>query len=406
MRSWLVFPALVVALLACDADRESGSESAPMSERESWLGPFLSAHWELPVAPQGPPPPGFSQPEASLDPAVCGSCHPVQFAEWRTSLHAAAFSPGFGGQLIEGDLAHPAEVRNCQTCHAPLAEQQPWDLALDPSAVFDQDLRVQGIVCASCHVRAHRRLGPPRREDLPALVEPVPHGGFEERGEYLESRFCGPCHQFFDDAGPSGKSLENTLFEWSESPQAAAGRHCQDCHMPGRAHLWRGIHDPEMVRSGVDSDLLLVEAPAGTVAAVLVVANRDVGHAFPTYVTPRVLLAVYQVDDSGAEIAGSWVEATIGREVDLRVGRERFDTRVLPGESAKLEYAKPRAAGSVALVGRVTVDPDFHYRGVFASLLTLYRDEAARERIAEALRRISDSAYVLSEIRLDLADSS
>ena len=172
--------------------------------------------------------------------------------------------------------------------------------------------------------------------------------------------------------------------------------------MPDRRHLWRGIHDPEMVRQGVAVDLVLEPGTPGPVRAALVVANRDVGHGFPTYVTPRVFLAVYQVDASGQELADTRMEATIGREVDLATGIERFDTRVLPGRSVKLEYALPRAARGVALVGTVDIDPDFHYRRVFATLAQSYRGAEPLARMAEALRRISDSRYRLSEIRREL----
>ena len=400
MRRLLFYTLSALAVLpACGQEHAS---RVPLSERAQLLGPFLAEHWSLPVAPQGPAPKNFSEAEASLEPAACGACHPEQYAQWQTSFHAAAFSPGFAGQLIEGDLSDPFQLRSCQTCHTPLAEQQPYDAMLQPSSHFEPELRSQGIVCAACHVRAHRRLGPPRRAELAPLVEPVPHGGFEERSEYLESRFCAECHQFFDDAGINGKPLENTFAEWQQSPQAAAGRQCQDCHMPERAHLWRGIHDADMVRSAVDVELVPIDLTGAQLQAALVVANRDVGHAFPTYVTPRVFLAVYQVDAAGAELANTRIDGVIARDVDLAQGIERSDTRVLPGESVKLDYGLPRAPQSVALIGQVRVDPDFHYRGVFASLATTYTTPEARRLISEALTRVADSAYILSEIRVDL----
>ena len=374
-----------------------GAASGPL-DREAELGPFLSRHWRLPVPSQGPPPEGLSDAETSLDPATCGACHPLQYAQWRTSLHAGAYSPGFAGQLIEGDLAEPFQLRSCQTCHAPLEEQQPYGATLAPNPGYDPALRAGGIVCAACHVRAHRHFGPPRRDGLPPLPDPLPHGGFSERGEYLESRFCAECHQFFGDAGVNGKPIENTYAEWRRSPQAAAGRHCQDCHMPDRAHLWRGIHDPETVRSAVDVELLAVDLDGETLRASLVLRNRDVGHAFPTYVTPRVFLSIYQTDAAGREIADSRTEGTIGRQIDLASGSEEFDTRVLPGESAKIDYALPRAAGAESLVARVVVDPDFHYQGVFDYLLATLRDPQALQTIEEARRRTSESSYVLAEV--------
>ena len=139
--------------------------------------------------------------------------------------------------------------------------------------------------------------------------------------------------------------------------------------MPDRKHLWRGIHDPEWVRSAVDVELFPIDLAAPMLQAALVLGNRDVGHAFPTYVTPRVYLEIVQVDAAGGDLVGTRLGATIGREVDLGSMTEIFDTRVLPGESVKLDYAMPRDSGASALVGRVRVDPDYHYRDVFDAIL-------------------------------------
>lgn len=366
------------------------------------LGSFLSAHWSIPLAAQGSPPPSFSAAEASLQPAICGACHPEQYAQWSGSLHAAGYSPGLAGQLIEGSLAHPLQQRNCQSCHTPLAEQQPYDASLRPNPDFGAELRAQGLVCAGCHVREHRTFGPPRRADAGPQPDPLPHGGFEVRTEYLESRFCAECHQFFDDAGVNGKPLENTYREWEQSPQAAAGRHCQDCHMPDRAHLWRGIHDSETVRQAVEVEFFPADLDGDWLEASLVLQNRDVGHAFPTYVTPRVFLEIFQTDPDAQEIPETRLVGTVGREVDLARGVEIFDTRVLPGESVKLDYAFARASRASELVARVRVDPDYHYRGVFEGLSATLTDSEALALIREAYRRTTLSAYVLEEIRLPL----
>ncbi len=397
--------AFVLALGACGNEESTPPGTvapAGTTERLRTLGPFLALHWSIPAAAQGPLPASFSAAEASLDPATCGACHPEQFAQWRGSIHAAAYSPGLAGQLIEGSLAHPLQVRNCLSCHAPLGEQQPFDQTLRPNPYFDAALRAQGLACAGCHRRGHRTFGPPRRADAGPQADPLPHGGFETRDEYLESRFCAECHQFFDDPGVNGKPLENTFREWERSPQARAGRQCQDCHMPDREHLWKGIHDPEMVRQAVEIELVPSTLDGAELRATLVLANRDVGHAFPTYVTPRVFLEIVQVGGNGEELEETRVVGTIGREVDLVRSVEIFDTRVLPGESVRLDYAVARADAARELVARVRVDPDYHYRGVFQSLGASLNQPDALALIREAELRTSVSAYVLVEIRRPL----
>jgi hypothetical protein len=106
-------------------------------------------------------------------------------------------------------------------------------------------------------------------------------------------------------------------------------------------------------------------------------------------------------------MAGRWrtrLEATIGRELDFSTQpwSEVFDTRVAPGETVKLDYDLARDPNAVALVGRTTVDPDYHYRRVYAALLESYEDGEARSRIEEAYRRTTESSYVLSEVRQPL----
>lgn len=388
---------------------------AALLSRETVLPGFLGEHWpRLPLPLQGPPPPAFTPVETSLDPQTCGACHPQQYADWKTSLHAGAYSPGLSGQLVEGSLAHPSEVRNCLSCHTPLGEQQPYGAALGPEPAFDPALREQGIVCASCHVRAHQRYGPPRRGAPPPAVAVLPHGGFEARTEFHESGFCAPCHQFLDDAGVAGKPLENTWAEWAASRHAREGRTCQSCHMPDRRHLWRGIHDPETVRAAVSVELAAVDGSGGSGSgsggsgwAELRVTNRDVGHMFPAYTTPRVFAALWQVDAEGRELEATRVEAVIAREIDFSSNpwRENFDTRVAPDQTLVVPYQLSRASSAAALVGRVTVDPDFHYRGVFAALLQEFETDDARSRMAEAARRVADSAYVLAERTLSLDGS-
>jgi nitrate/TMAO reductase-like tetraheme cytochrome c subunit len=372
------------------------------TERERILGPFLDAYWRLPVPYQGEPPSAWSPLEQSLAPADCGACHPQQLADWRTSLHARAYSPGFAGQLLEGPLAAANEVRQCQTCHAPLEEQQPFEASGAPGPVYDPQLRQQGIVCASCHVRGHHRHGPPPRSARAEPAAAMAHGGFQARSEFQESRFCATCHQFFDDPGVEGKPIQNTFAEWRESPAAAEGRTCQSCHMPDRAHLWRGIHDPEMVRAAVEVELVITTAGEGRIEAELVLTSRDVGHALPTYVTPRIFLEVWQEDAAGQRLEATAAESVVGRAIDFGSWQEIFDTRIPPGGSHRLRYAEPRHASAAALVGHVRVDPGFHYRGVFDGLLPALSEPEARELIEEARRLTDEAAYALVELRRPL----
>ena len=372
-----------------------------LTTRPESVETFIARHWRMPLPPQGPPPARYTPIEASLTPEACGTCHPAQLADWRTSTHAAAMGPGVTGQLVELLAREPRTALACQHCHAPLAEQAPVvaeTLAANPA--FDAALRARGIPCAACHVRGHARFGPPRRDGSLVSAAPretLPHGGVTRTPAYLASEFCRGCHQFGPDGYVlNGKPLENTYAEWKASRFAAAGVHCQNCHMPDRRHLWRGIHDPDMVRSGLTIMLVEDERAAGALGARLVVENSGVGHRFPTYVTPLVMLRAELIDAAGRTVPGSRVERRIGREVTLDLEREISDTRLAPGERAELTYARALEAGAVGARFSVLVYPDAFYTAFFETLL----EQGAGRGEADVRRALDDSrrsAFVVFE---------
>ncbi|MCH7888671.1 MAG: hypothetical protein IIA00_05280 [Proteobacteria bacterium] len=63
--------------------------------------------------------------------------------------------------------------------------------------------------------------------------------------------------------------------------------------------------------------------------------NSGVGHAFPTYVTPRVEMRAVALDADGREAPATAVRHVIQRSVVHHGGRwvEEFDARMLPGET-------------------------------------------------------------------------
>jgi hypothetical protein len=367
---------------------------------------FVARHWRAPLPSQGPAPSRFSPVEASLAPEACGSCHPTQLADWRTSLHARTMGPGVGGQLVEMLEREPDDALGCYTCHAPLAEQRPRlgaERGHAKNPAYDAGLAAHGLVCAACHVRGHERFGPPRRDgslQSAAPRETLPHNGATRTPAFLAAEFCRGCHQFEPGGlALNGKLLENTYEEWKASRFAREGVQCQDCHMPDRRHLWRGIHDPQMVRAGVT---VTVESPraradaSNTVSATLRVRSTRVGHAFPTYVVPRVVLRGEQLDRAGGPIARSRRESVIGREVALDLSREVRDTRLTSGASAALAYRAPREPQARRLRLRVVVEPDAFYSRFFEALIAQGSGKG-EPQLREALAAARRSPYTLFE---------
>ncbi len=254
-------------------------------------------------------------------------------------------------------------------------------------------LAAAGVACGACHLRGHRRFGPPQR-DTGATGQSdtdAPHGGVYRAAWFEESGFCAACHQFSQDYAVNGKPLENTVVEWRESPFAAEGVTCQTCHMPDRRHLWRGIHDPDMVAEG-----LTARFSATAEGARFTLTNSGVGHAFPTYVTPRVEMRAVALDDAGQPVPATAARHLIQRIVSstARGWIELADSRLLPGEEASLflpwqGYAKARLWLEVA--------PDDYYDNQIYDVLlaNLAPDSPSATLIARADRIAQASSYRL-----------
>lgn len=365
------------------------------------VGAFLNSHWQDPLPPQGAPPGDFTPLEASLAPEACASCHAEQHAQWRTALHSHAMGPGIYWQF---PLLGQEEGNRCLRCHAPLAEQkallardQGWPRAptTPPPAYVPEGLERQGLVCAACHVRGHVRFGPPAGS---APDGQVPHGGFVASEAFRDSRFCAHCHQFPDD-GPrlAGKLREDTYRQWQASPYAGK-QTCQDCHMPEGKHLWRGIHDPDMVNRALAVELRVEPVGDGEYRAEVVARNQGAGHHFPTYMVPKVylVLSLTRPGRPDSELA----REVIGWMADEAIEREAFDTRIPAGESRRYEhlFRPPDGAWEVEL--RVDVAPREHYERMFRhSLRQVTMPEASAAQLRTAIDEAVATRFTAMRVR-------
>lgn len=405
------------------------AEAMPMSD--AWPAvdgrtqvEFLESHWQTPVPPQGKPPAPFSSVERSLEPESCGVCHRNQYQDWSDSLHSKSMGPGVRGQTIE--LIHDdlKTALLCYSCHAPLSEQQEKIVDKDdrpsrfkkrrhvpgsaPNAsgqwatpgvkfktnrAFSASLQQKGLNCAGCHVRGHQRFGPSRRDgsiENSAPAAQLPHGGAIRTAAFERAEFCKGCHQFEADGyALNGKLLENTYNEWKDGPYAREGKSCQSCHMAERRHLWRGIHDPDMVKQGVSVHLLLDKKRyqvGEQLHAAITLANIGVGHHAPTYVTPKIVVRFELMDADGKLVDKSAYEERIGREVTLDLTQELFDTRIPPGESRTVSYARAIERAGLTLRASVIVVPDDFYIQFFEATLPKAKSKEAKALLEQAIR--------------------
>jgi hypothetical protein len=210
---------------------------------------------------------------------------------------------------------------------------------------------------------------------------------------FSDAGFCAACHQM--DAGfkLNGKLLMNTYREWRQSKYARDNVTCQGCHMPGRRHLFRGIHDPEMVRSGVKIETERWSGKPG-IKAQLRITNSAVGHMFPTYVTPSVEVKGFLTDAEGVLIQDTVKEAVIARRVTLDLSQEVFDTRIPPQGTFSFDYETGDLPGARALVFEIRVFPDEFYNRFFSSLLEWGGHPGRQAVLKEALRN-TETGYLL-----------
>ena len=391
----------VILIMLCSCSGPALAVSPILTGADS-VTQFLDGHWQRPLASQGAAPPKFTAIETALDPASCGTCHEQQFRDWSGARHAKAMGPGILGQLMNMDAQARDEQQGCIRCHAPLAEQaDSLVVALSrQDAVTHPRSHEQGVTCAACHVRGNQRFGPARRDgSVPKPEDTLPHGGWQVAAAFADSRFCASCHQFEADGyALNGKLLENTYAEWKASPYAEEGKQCQSCHMPDRRHLWRGIHDAEMVLSGVSISVVPPRVEHDMVYAALSVRNTGTGHNFPTYVTPKVVVEIMQEDATGRPIEGTRREYVIARQVLLDMSREIADTRLAPGVQTALDYALPLQSSASELLYRVTVEPDAFYTEFYRALLDVGAGRG-EPMIRQALADSIASHYTLFEER-------
>jgi len=256
-----------------------------------------------------------SYPYDSFDPdEECAECHVDIGRQHQQSMMSQAFvHPWDEIEYFELALPHAlkeAKVAGikagCNGCHAPLAF-----LAGDipPPRPSENSRANEGVSCDLCHSIVGFEGDVPFNFNY--IVEPgdtqqgVREGtesGYHEiqpNPFLMTSEFCGTCH---NEKDPWGLWVKATQLEWLESPYAAAGIVCQDCHMPPapgnsapdadgadhddiRQHLFHGAHDPGKLAGAVEVRIHAREMEVDATDTVVLratVVNAKAGHMIPS----------------------------------------------------------------------------------------------------------------------------
>jgi hypothetical protein len=309
----------------------------------------------------------------SLRAESCGQCHRAIYEEWKTSIHAHAYDDPFFQAYWKKDK----NIWVCLNCHAPLENQQPTlikdiprgrveQASEEPNPHYDPAYQQEAITCAACHVRDGVILGP--YDDSAA-----PHPTKFDPG-FRTTQVCYRCHNVvsgpaqFYNVGPCGTYAE---YEGKFFMQER-GFICQSCHMPeidrpmtegspirrGRQHLWRGGHDPDMIKRAVAIQVKAdppAPKPGERVTVTLTLVNAGAGHKIPTGDPDRHFTVEFMVEDPQQKVLEQQSD-TMGRWIMWQPAIvELYDNRLMPlaGRDYRFSTRMPDASQELRLKARV-----------------------------------------------------
>lgn len=293
----------------------------------------------------------------SLKAGDCGVCHTEIFQEWKTSLHAKAFTDPFFTAYHKkdnGDLT-------CLTCHVPLENQSPAllssesgqydDLKITANADFDAELQQEGVTCSGCHVRDGVVYGPYPEESMNA-----PHPVAYDK-KFQDKSVCQQCHEVpSKDFSLMKEGICSTGMESNSGLWAEQGYICQNCHMPavkrplmtgfpsreGRKHLWPGGYSSHQLKK-----VFSFKAEKNGDELDITITNSGAGHKAPTGDPDRfIVLDFFWMDINGQKTSLESIE--FKRQIIWQpIMFVWSDNRLAPGESARLATTYPDVAGGL-----------------------------------------------------------
>ena len=246
--------------------------------------------------------------------SVCAECHTDIARQHQQALMSQSFTHHWDEiEYFELALPHALKVEKvagvkagCNGCHAPLAFLAGDIPPQRPAAGTRAN---EGVSCDLCHSITGFEGEVPFNFNYIAEPGDAKQGtrtGVESGGHEIavnpflgSAEFCGTCH---NEKDPWGQWVKATHLEWKDSPQAAAGIVCQDCHMPPaagnsapdgggaehpdvRQHLFHGAHDLGKLSGAVEVRIHSRDAaapPGASVVLVATVVNAKAGHMIPS----------------------------------------------------------------------------------------------------------------------------
>ena len=304
--------------------------------------------------------------DTSLTPAVlgnlsakeCAACHQEFYNEWQTTIHSKAWTEPY----FQTDWKFDRSQHSCRLCHTPLDRQQPekvlgyrdtdkWDPILEDNPDFDPQLQHEGVTCAACHYRDGKLEDPNQVCVRCHIVE----------GDKWDTFFrfppCGTVAEIESSLSQStmnNKTVNRPGLSGEHLVSDSSSLGCVECHMPlkrrslvkggvirdTRQHLWRGGHDPAMVKSALtikfSENDLMDKNPSfkGKRLFTLMIMNSGAAHYVPTGTPDRHLTIQLRVLDKNNNVLNENI-STIKRTVMWR-------PFIVDLKDTRLQRGKPR----------------------------------------------------------------
>jgi len=335
-------------------------------------------------------------------PEKCGTCHTEIYAQWKGSMHSNAWHDPIYRALMKlaGKATNGLTDNLCIGCHTPVGLTTG---EATPTGEKMSEISNHGVHCEVCHnISAASGIGntafvlTPRKYGRPLKFGPFkdarsPYHDTEYSELHTTSALCGICHNV---THPFNRMpIERTYDEWKDSPYAAEGIGCQECHMtpgPGRAAIGGPMRErifthyfvggntllpalfgsekhaklaTEMLQRAAKMDVLSVRnvRPGGLATVDIRVSNIGAGHKLPTGFPEgremwidfsvlddngKVLYRLGRIDSEGHLDPGTHVfKVTLGddagNKIDLELWKATqilFDTRILPRGYADVSF--------------------------------------------------------------------
>lgn len=308
----------------------------------------LTKSWEIAVPNQEIP-----QGLTSLSAKQCGVCHQKHYEEWSMSTHAHAWT----------DLQFQAELKKesspfmCINCHIPLQNQQEYIIkglvdgdiyqpVKEKNPYFDPELQLEGINCASCHVRNNTIIGPTGAQNTPHKTIKDP--------DFLSETLCISCHNATAVITPTLACTFETGDEWKAGPYFGK-KNCISCHMEvvereivhgfgkriSHLHYFAGSGIPKfdtvetkgLNGLGIYANLARRTYNIGdSIVSTLKVKNEFAGHKVPTGDPERFFLISFELKNDSGRVLESKTER-IGEQWEWYPEAKKLDdNNLLPGE--------------------------------------------------------------------------